>query len=115
MFGLGMAGICMIIGSFITDVRVAIVFLGLGLAFKDFTLPVAWAVATDIGGKHAGAIGGTMGLAGQIGSAIMASAFGYILTATGSYELPVRIIGLLVIEGGLLWLKIDASKPVVVD
>ena len=56
-----------------------------------------------------------MGLAGQIGSAIMASAFGYILTATGSYELPVRIIGLLVIEGGLLWLKIDASKPVVVD
>ena len=116
MFGLVMAGICMIIGSFIVDTNVAIIFLGLGLAFKDFTLPVAWAVATDIGGKHAGAIAGTMGLAGQIGSAIMASAFGYILTATGgNYELPVRIIGCLVTIGGFLWLKIDAAKPVVVD
>ena len=115
MFGLCMAGVCMIVGSFISDIHIAIIFLGLGLAFKDFTLPVSWAVATDIGGKHAGTIAGTMGLAGQLGSAIMASAFGYILTATGSYELPVRIIGVLVFVGGLLWLKIDASKPVVVD
>jgi MFS transporter, ACS family, glucarate transporter len=111
MFGLVMAGICMITGSLIADINVAIIFLSLGLAFKDFTLPVAWAVATDIGGQNAGTVAGTMGLAGQIGSAIMASAFGYILTSTGSYEIPVRIIGVLVIIGGLLWFRIDASKP----
>ncbi len=111
MFGLVMAGICMITGSLIVDTSWAIIFLALGLAFKDFTLPVAWAVATDIGGKNAGTVAGTMGLAGQLGSAIMASAFGYILTSTGSYEIPVRIIGCLVIVGGLLWFKIDASKP----
>lgn len=113
MFGLVMAGICMIIGSFSTDNTTAIIFLGLGLAFKDFTLPVSWAVATDIGGQFAGSVAGTMGLAGQMGSVVMASAFGYILTATGSYELPVRIIGCVVIIGGLLWFKIDAAKPVV--
>ncbi len=39
-------------------------------------------------------------MAGQLGSAIMASAFGYILHSTGSYEIPVRIIGCLVIVGG---------------
>ncbi|MEA5458841.1 MFS transporter [Arcicella sp. LKC2W] len=111
MFGLVMAGICMITGSLIVDTSWAIIFLALGLAFKDFTLPVAWAVATDIGGKNAGTVAGTMGLAGQLGSAIMASAFGFILTSTGSYEIPVRIIGCLVIVGGLLWFKIDASKP----
>jgi MFS transporter, ACS family, glucarate transporter len=115
MFGLVMAGICMLVGSFIRDMNIAIIFLALGLAFKDFTLPVSWAVATDIGGKHAGAISGTMGMAGQLGSAIMASAFGFILQETGSYELPVRIIGCLVILGGFLWLRIDASKPVVID
>jgi sugar phosphate permease len=112
MFGLVMAGICMIIGSLIPETNVAIIFLSLGLAFKDFTLPVAWAVATDIGGKNAGTVAGTMGLAGQLGSAIMASAFGYILTSTGSYEIPVRIIGCLVIIGGLLWFRIDASTPI---
>ncbi len=115
MFGLVMAGICMIIGTMIQNTNVAIVFLALGLAFKDFTLPVAWAVATDIGGKRAGTIAGTMGLAGQLGSSIMAPAFGYILTATGSYEIPVRIIGVLVIIGGLLWLRIDANKPLIME
>ncbi|QJD80712.1 MFS transporter [Spirosoma rhododendri] len=110
MFGLVMAGICMIAGSLIPDTSIAIIFLGLGLAFKDFTLPVAWSAATDIGGQHAGAVSGTMGLAGQLGSAIMATAFGYILQATGSYELPVRLIGGIVILGGLLWFKIDASQ-----
>ena len=115
MFGLVMAGICMLIGSFIRDMNIAIIFLALGLAFKDFTLPVSWAVATDIGGKHAGAISGTMGMAGQLGSAIMASAFGFILQETGSYELPVRVIGCLVILGGFFWLRIDASKPVIID
>ena len=115
MFGLVMAGICMLVGSFIRDMNIAIIFLALGLAFKDFTLPVSWAVATDIGGKHAGAISGTMGMAGQLGSAIMASAFGFILQETGSYELPVRVIGCLVILGGFFWLRIDASKPVIID
>lgn len=113
MFGLVMAGICMIIGSFMQDTSIAIIFLALGLAFKDFTLPVSWAAATDIGGDHAGSVSGTMGLAGQLGSAIMATAFGFILHATGSYELPVRIIGCIVILGGFLWLKIDASKKLV--
>jgi MFS transporter, ACS family, glucarate transporter len=113
MFGLVMAGICMIIGSFSQDTGIAIVFLALGLAFKDFTLPVSWAAATDIGGSNAGSVSGTMGLAGQMGSAIMATAFGYILTQTGSYELPVRIIGVIVILGGLLWFRIDASKPLI--
>ena len=74
---------------------------------------MAWAVATDIGGAHAGAIGGTMGLAGQLGSTIMASAFGFILQSTGSYQLPVQLIGVLVIVGGFLWLKIDAAKAIV--
>lgn len=114
MFGLVMAGICMLIGSFTQDISFAIIFLALGLAFKDFTLPVSWAAATDIGGEHAGSVSGTMGLAGQMGSAIMATAFGFILQSTGSYELPVRIIGVIVILGGLLWFKIDASKPILV-
>jgi nitrate/nitrite transporter NarK len=84
-------------------------------------LPVSWAAATDIGGKYAGSVAGTMGLAGQLGSVVMASAFGYILTQTklwygqADYELPVRIIGVIVSLGGLLWFMVDAGKPIVVD
>jgi ACS family glucarate transporter-like MFS transporter len=115
MFGLVMAGILMIVGTYAENNTLAIILLGLGLAFKDFTLPVAWAVASEIGGKHGGAVSGTMGMAGQLGSVVMAIAFGYILTATNSYEIPVRLIGCVVVLGGFLWLKIDANKPILDD
>lgn len=112
MFGLIMAGICMITATFIKDNTLSIIVLSLGLAFKDFTLPVSWATAADIGGENAGSVAGAMGMAGQLGSTVMSIAFGYILSMTGSWELPIQIIGIIVIIGGLLWLKIDPSKKI---
>lgn len=112
MFGLIMAGICMITATFIKDNTVSIIILSLGLAFKDFTLPVSWATAADIGGENAGSVAGAMGMAGQLGSTIMSIAFGYILSMTGSWELPIQMIGVIVIIGGLLWLKIDPSQKI---
>ncbi len=113
MAGLILSGIAILIATNIKDNNIAIIFLSLGLAFKDFTLPVAWSVATDIGGKRAGTIAGTMGMCGHIGSSMMSVGFGYVLAATGSWEIPTQMIGVLVIVGGLLWFKIDASKPLI--
>ncbi len=110
MAGLILAGICILIATNIKDNGTAIIFLSLGLAFKDFTLPVAWSVASDIGGKSSGVISGTMSMFGHIGSSIMAASFGYVMTATNSWEIPTQMIGFLVILGGLMWFKIDASK-----
>lgn len=112
MFGLIMAGICMITATFISDNTLSIIVLSLGLAFKDFTLPVSWATAADIGGENAGSVAGAMGMAGQLGSTVMSISFGYILSMTGSWELPLQIIGVIVIIGGLLWLKIDPSQKI---
>jgi nitrate/nitrite transporter NarK len=112
MFGLIMAGICMITATFIIDNTLSIIVLSLGLAFKDFTLPVSWATAADIGGENSGSVAGAMGMAGQLGSTVMSISFGYILSMTGSWELPLQIIGVIVIIGGLLWLKIDPSQKI---
>ena len=112
MFGLIMAGICMITATFILDNTISIIVLSLGLAFKDFTLPVSWATAADIGGENSGSVAGAMGMAGQLGSTVMSISFGYILSMTGSWELPLQIIGVIVIIGGLLWLKIDPSQKI---
>ena len=114
MTGLIMAGICMITATFITNNATSIIFLSLGLAFKDFTLPVSWATASDIGGQNSGSVAGAMGMAGQLGSTVMSISFGYVLSLTGSWEIPVQIIGVIVILGGLLWLKIDPTKRITV-
>ena len=115
MAGLILSGIMILIATNIQDNSTAIIFLSLGLAFKDFTLPVAWSVASDIGGKNAGVIAGTMGMCGHIGSSMMSVGYGYVKAGTGSWEIPTQLIGLIVIIGGLLWFKIDASKPIVVE
>ena len=112
LVGLLLAGFCMIAAASSTNNNAAVIFLSLGLAFKDLTLPVSWTVATEIGGRHAGAISGSMHMFGQIGSTIMTLGFGYIVTETHNWNLPIFIIGVLVICSGLLWLLIDASKPV---
>ena len=116
MAGLLLSGTCILIATNIADNSVAIIFLSLGLAFKDFTLPVAWSVASDIGGKNAGVISGTMGMCGHIGSSMMSVGYAYVLTGTGNnWEIPTQMIGVLVILGGLLWFKIDASKPLIME
>jgi ACS family glucarate transporter-like MFS transporter len=110
--GLLLAGSCMIAAALSANNHVAVIFLSLGLAFKDLTLPVSWTVASEIGGKHAGAISGSMHMFGQIGSTIMTLGFGYIVSETHNWNLPIILIGVLVIGSGLLWLLIDAGKPV---
>jgi len=115
MFGLIMSGCCMVGSTFVLDSTSSIIVLAFGLAFKDFTLPVSWATSADIGGQNSGAVAGAMGMAGQLGSTIMSITFGYILTATGSWDIPVRIIGVIVICGGFIWLKIDPTKKIVFE
>jgi len=97
-----------------TDDKVlTVVFLALGYAGSDFMLPVAWAVCLDIGGRHAGAVSGAMNMAGQLASFLTSVAFGYIVTATGSWDAPLVPMTVTAALAALSWLKIDATRPLV--
>ncbi|NCI48140.1 MFS transporter [Sediminibacterium soli] len=110
--GLLLAGLCIIGAALSPGNMGCIAFLSAGLFFKDFTLPVSWTVSADIGGKHAGAITGSMHMFGQIGSTLMSLGFGYVVQETGNWNLPMIGIGILVLCSGLLWLCIDATKSI---
>ncbi len=112
MTGLLLAGLCLIGASLAADNMTCIILLSVGLLCKDFTLPVSWTVAADIGGRNAGAISGSMHMFGQVGSTLMSLGFGYLVAETGDWNLPVIIIGILVMCSGLLWLRIDATKHI---
>src|SRR5882672_9855332 len=92
---------------------VALVFLALSYAGSDFMLPTAWAVCLDIGKKYAGAVTGAMNTAGQIGSFISSVCFGYIVKFSHSYELPLIPITVMLVISAALWLKIDATEPLI--
>jgi sugar phosphate permease len=67
----------------------AVVFLSLGYFSMDCMLPVAWATCLDVGRKYAGAVSGSMNMAGQLGSFMSSVAFGYMVGYFGDYNLPL--------------------------
>ena len=113
LIGLSLSGSSMLLAAFTPDNSIAIVFLALGLAFMDVTAPVSWAVATELGGKDSGAVTGAMNTAGLLGGTITSLGIGYLITSYGSYQLPVIIVGIILIIGSFLWLLIKADKPLV--
>jgi MFS transporter, ACS family, glucarate transporter len=56
----------------------AVLWLTVAIFGADMTLSPSWSFCIDIGGRHAGAVSGTMNMAGNLGSAITALAFAYL-------------------------------------
>ena len=112
--GLTVSAIFMFLGGFIPGKIQVFIFLSLCFGVMDLMLPSAWAVCLDVGKKYAGAISGAMNTAGNIGGFVCAIVFGYVVEATGNYNFPLFIIGGMLLISAFLFLRIDATKQLVV-
>ena len=109
--GLGISGICLVVSALTINNTIAIILLSLGMAFMDVTAPVAWAVSMDIGGTRSGSISGAMNSAGLLAAYFSTVSFGYLATNFG-YNFPVLLLGVIVMIGAFLWLKINAEETI---
>ncbi|MCA4900886.1 MAG: MFS transporter [Bacteroidota bacterium] len=101
VFGLALSGLAMIAATQV-GVDAAVVLLALGLALMDVTAPVAWAIATDLGGRSSGAITGAMNSAGLLGGTVASLGIGYLISFSGSYNVPVVLIGIQLLLGAAI-------------
>jgi ACS family glucarate transporter-like MFS transporter len=86
--------------------------LSLAIFGADMTLPPSWAFCIDIGRGHAGAVSGTMNMAGNIGSFVTSLAFPYLLVWTGS-PAPFFIVGAtLNLLAVALWMRARPDRPI---
>lgn len=76
----------------------------------ELTVGVSWAVTLDIGGNYAGSVSAVMNSCGNIGGAIASFATGYIVTYAG-WNPAFFVLAVLCFAAALLFLRIDASKP----
>jgi ACS family glucarate transporter-like MFS transporter len=109
-FSLAVAGL--VASLFFHEPVPAVLCLTVAIFGADMTLPPSWAFCIDIGRGHAGAVAGTMNMAGNLGSFATSLAFPYLLAATGSTT-PFFLIGALL--NGLaaaLWFLIRPDRPV---
>jgi len=62
----------------------AVAYFTLATFGADMTISPSWAYCMDIGGRHSGAVSGSMNMLGNIGSFVSANAFPYLYRLTGS-------------------------------
>jgi len=110
-FTLAAAGL---LGSLMFDgMSPKVLCLSLAVFGADMTLPPSWAFCIDIGRSHAGAVSGTMNMAGNVGSFVTSLAFPYLLVWTGS-PAPFFIVGaVLNIFAAVLWTRARPDRPLV--
>lgn len=91
--------------------KFAIVALA-GAAFMvmDLMLPAAWAMCMAIGGRFGGTASGMMNTAGNLGGFVCSVAFGYVVAATGNYNLPLQGIALMVVVAAIIFATIDCTR-----
>lgn len=113
--GLTFSAICMVAEMFTTGKIASVFVLSLAYAGSDFMLPVAWAVCLDVGRKYAGAVTGSMNMAGQCGSFLSAVAFGYLIKGFGTYNAILLPMAGMLLLSALLWFKIDPTKELIAE
>lgn len=110
-------GVCLVVTSAIllamslAKSHTGIVVLAtLGFGVMDLMLPAAWAMCMSLGGQFGGTTTGMMNTAGNLGGWVCTVAFGYLVNMTGNYNLPVRVIGGMVLVAACLFAVVDCTR-----
>ncbi len=110
--GFALAAVGMVMSVEQATAAGAVFWLSVAIFGADMTLSPSWSFCIDIGGPHAGAVSGTMNMAGNLGSAITALAFAYLPESSrGNVAFFHTAAGLSVMAMGC-WLAADGRKPI---
>lgn len=109
--------VCLLCGSALLLImslvraQVAIVAAAtLAFGIMDLMLPSAWAMCMSLGDSFGGTATAIMNTAGNLGGCVCALFFGYLVTATANYNLPLRVIAGMVLVAALLFSRVDSSR-----
>lgn len=92
--------------SLVTSHAAIVALATISFGCMDLMLPSAWAMCTTLGGRWGGVATGVMNTAGQAGGLLCTVFFGYVVAATGDYELPVRVVALMVLVAAALFSQV---------
>lgn len=98
--------------SFTHGHTAVVVLATAGFGILDLMLPSAWAMCMSLGGRFGGTATGMMNTAGNLGGWVCTIAFGYVVKATGDYDLPLRAIAGMMILAFVLFACVDCTRGV---
>lgn len=94
-----------------TRSHVAVITLATaGFGILDLMLPCAWAMCMSLGGNFGGTATGMMNTAGNLGGWVCTVVFGYVVSATGNYDAPLRGIAGMMLIACALFACVDCTR-----
>jgi ACS family glucarate transporter-like MFS transporter len=112
VIGFSLAAVGLAAGAKAASAGEAIAWLSLAVFGSDMTVSASWAACVDIGRRHAGAVSGTMNMAGNLGGFVTALAFPYLLQWTGEVRVFFYTAAVLNLLAVGTWLLIRPDRPI---
>ena len=104
----GGAALLLAVFTQINNPLVAIIILSLSSFAAEFSSPISWTTAMDIGGEHVGSVSGLMNMLGQLGGSVAPSVTGLLLAYSGNaWNVAFYASALIYAGGALCWRFID--------
>ena len=112
IIGFALSAIGMIMVTQVSSPVLSVAFMALAVFGADMTLSPSWAFCIDIGKENAGAVSGTMNMAGNLGAFVTIIAFPYLFKWTGHYEPFFIICAGLSLVAIVMWTSMNPEKSI---
>jgi len=112
IIGFSLSAIGMIMVTQVSSPLFSVAFMTLAVFGADMTLSPSWAFCIDIGKENAGAVSGTMNMAGNLGAFVTIIAFPYLFKWTGHYEPFFVICAVLSLVAIFMWSTMNPEKSI---
>ena len=111
--GFILAAFGMLMMAQIDTPQVAIIFLAIAIFGADMTLSPSWAFCIDIGKENAGAVSGTMNMAGNLGAFVTIIAFPYLYEWTNSFQPFFYVCVVLSAIAIGIWISMNPERSII--
>lgn len=115
IIGFSLSAIGMIMVTQVSSPAISVAFMTLAVLGADMTLSPSWAFCIDIGKENAGAVSGTMNMAGNLGAFVTIIAFPYLFQWTNRYEPFFVICAVLSLVAIFMWSTMNPEKSILND
>ena len=110
VLGMGAAGAMLLVSMQMHTPVAAVLAIGLAALCSDLSMPGAWGACMDVGGRHTGALSGSMNMAGQVGGAIAPMAVPLVLAATNNdWSLNMALFATAYFLGAACWAFVNSD------
>jgi MFS transporter, ACS family, glucarate transporter len=111
VLGMGTAGVMLVVSMQLESPVASVLAIGLASLCSDLALPGSWGACMDVGGRHTGALSGSMNMMGNAGGAVAPLVVPYVLAATdNNWHYNIGLFATAYFLGAICWSFVNSDE-----